>query len=174
MNDENKNITNMSLKKKLNKIKSFKKQVVDIKPEELKNDYVTKFIPEENQMDEFIKSIKTFGTIIIEKIEIDSIFKYSNILKNDIDNIKLIAKWIEETTNKYEIKFELIFKMSQNGTKSEDFHKYCDNQGPTLILVKTTTNRIFGGYTPLNWQRKEGSFKDLSLQTFIFSLNYYS
>jgi len=130
-----------------------------------------KFIPEENQMDEFIKSIKTFGTIIIEKIEIDNIFKYSNILKNDIDNIKLIAKWIEETTNKYEIKFELIFKMSQNGTKSEDFHKYCDNQGPTLILVKTTTNRIFGGYTPLNWQRKEGSFKDLSLQTFIFSLN---
>ena len=41
--------------------------------------------------------------------------------------------------------------MSINGRTSKDFHKYCDNKGPTLTIVKTTKNKIFGGFTPLNW-----------------------
>ena len=61
--------------------------------------------------------------------------------------------------------------MNENGTDSEDFHKYCDNKGPTLILVKTTKNKIFGGFTPLNWSNDGGAIKDFSNQTFIFSLN---
>ena len=33
---------------------------------------------------------------------------------NDISNNELISKWIEEEVGKKEIKFELIFKMSEN------------------------------------------------------------
>ena len=76
-----------------------------------------------------------------------------------------------ETVNKNEIKFELLFKMSENGTNSIDFHKYCDNKGPSLTLVKTTKNKIFGGFTPLSWKNKGNNLKDKSNQTFIFSLN---
>ena len=61
--------------------------------------------------------------------------------------------------------------MSENGSKSEDFHKYCDNKGPTLILIKTTKNKIFGGFSPLSWNNKGGDQFDKSKQTFIFSLN---
>ena len=61
--------------------------------------------------------------------------------------------------------------MSEKGTKSENFHKYCDNKGATLVLVKTTKNKIFGGFTPLNWEGSGGSKNDESNQTFIFSLN---
>ena len=61
--------------------------------------------------------------------------------------------------------------MSENGTSSKDFHKKCDNQGPTLTLVKTTKNKIFGGFTPLAWKSHGGLTKDLNNQTFIFSLN---
>ena len=61
--------------------------------------------------------------------------------------------------------------MSENGTNSEDFHKHCDNKGPTLTLVKTTNNKIFGGFTPLNWNIEGKEIKDLNNQTFIFSLN---
>ena len=86
-------------------------------------------------------------------------------------NIELIINWIKETINKEKIKFKLIFKMSENGTKSEDFHKTCDNQGPTLTLVKTTKNKIFGGFTPLNWLSEGGGTNDPTNQTFIFSLN---
>ena len=82
-----------------------------------------------------------------------------------------IIKYIEEKINKKINKFELIFRMSENGTKSEDFHKYCDNKGPTLTLVKTTKNKIFGGFTPLNWNNNGNQLYDKSNQTFIFSLN---
>ena len=61
--------------------------------------------------------------------------------------------------------------MSENGTTSEYFHKYCDNKGPSLILIKTKNNKIFGGFTPLNWNTKDGNTKDLNNKTFIFSLN---
>ena len=61
--------------------------------------------------------------------------------------------------------------MSENGTDSKDFHKYCDNKGSTLILVKTTKNKIFGGFTPLNWDNSSYTKIDESNQTFIFSLN---
>jgi len=34
--------------------------------------------------------------------------------------------------------------MSKNGSKGIGFHNYGDNQGATLILVKTSDNKIFG------------------------------
>ena len=61
--------------------------------------------------------------------------------------------------------------MSKNGTQSQDFHIYCDDKGPTLILVKTTKNKIFGGFTPLDWKKNGDQLYDKSNQTFIFSLN---
>ena len=61
--------------------------------------------------------------------------------------------------------------MSDSGNNSEDFHKYCDNKGPTLTLIKTTENKIFGGFTPLDWKSNGKAINDLSNQTFIFSLN---
>ena len=61
--------------------------------------------------------------------------------------------------------------MNINGSSSKDFHNYCDNKGPTLILVKTTQNNIFGGFTPLDWDNESQDKYDIDNQTFIFSLN---
>ena len=65
--------------------------------------------------------------------------------------------------------------MSKDGSTCKDFHNFCDNNGPTLTLIKTTKNKIFGGFTPLNWKSEKDKDKqikcDESLQTFIFSLN---
>ena len=128
-----------------------------------------KFIPKEKEIIEFIDKIKTFGKIINNNQ--GNILNLSSIIKDDIDSLNLINNWIEESINKEEIKFELLFKMSENGTNSEDFNKHCDNKGPTLTLVKTTKNKIFGGFTPLNWNIEGKEIKDLNNQTFIFSLN---
>ena len=126
------------------------------------------FIPEEGKIDEFINDIKKFGKIIISN-PFD--LKLSSIIKEDKNNFELITKWIEETINKKIKKYELIFKMSENGTNSKYFHKICNDKGPTLTLVKTTNNKIFGGFTPLNWNNEGGCINDKSNQTFIFSLN---
>ena len=122
------------------------------------------------------EEINNFLGYIQKLINIDlnekKFFKDSSIIKNEINKQNNIINWIKEKVNKNDINFELIFKMSENGSKSEDFHKYCDDKGPTLIIIKTTKNKIFGGFTPLSWKDIKGNKKyDESDQTFIFSLN---
>ena len=126
-------------------------------------------LKEENKkLCEEINNLKKFH---ISKTMNDSNLKFSSIIGNDLNKIKLMQNWIEEAIRKKEIKYKLIFKMSENGNKSNDFHKYCDNKGPTLTLIKTTKNKIFGGFTPLNWKNQGSGTMDETNQTFIFSLN---
>ena len=149
----------------INKTNSFIEMIEDSKNNEIM------FTPEENELDKFIEQVKNLGLIITNSNTENNGLKSSLIIKNEIKNIELITNWIKETINKDEIKFELIFRMSENGTKSADFHKYCDNKGPTLTLVKTSKNKKFGGFTPLNWQSSGCGINDSTNQTFIFSLN---
>ena len=124
-----------------------------------------RFTPEE-EINQLLEKINTFGKII----SITNEFSNSSIINNDMNRQNSIIKWIKEKVNKNDVKFELIFKMSKNGSNSVDFHRICNNQGPTLIIIKTTKDRIFGGFTPLDW-KNQGNYKDLSNQTFIYSLN---
>ena len=97
--------------------------------------------------------------------------KNSSIINNEFNKQNMIINWIKEKTQTKEIEFKLIFKMTKNGYRSQDFHKHCDKKGPTLVLIKTTKNKIFGGFTPLDWENKGGKKYDDSNQTFIFSLD---
>ena len=115
-----------------------------------------------------ISAIKTFGKII--KFN-EGLCEMSLILDNDFNKQKSIIKWIISKVNKDLVQFRLLFRMEEKTSKSEDFHKACDKQGPTLVLIKTKTNRIFGGFTPLDWGKTGGGIKDESNQTFIFSLD---
>ena len=96
----------------------------------------------------------------IGKINIDKIFN-SRI---DLDE-KLIKLWL----NNREFTTELLYRKTSDGSKSEDFHKKCDNKGISITIVETTKGYIFGGYTELNWDSRSGSRTDNS--TFIFSFN---
>ena len=35
--------------------------------------------------------------------------------------------------------------------RSNSFHEYCDDKGPTLIVIKSDSGWIFGGYTTQSW-----------------------
>ena len=61
--------------------------------------------------------------------------------------------------------------MNETLFKSDDFHKICDNKGPTLILAETIDNKKIGGFTPLSWNMTDKFICDESNQTFVFSLN---
>ena len=125
-----------------------------------------RFYPEhEKNINEFLDVIKNFGKI--NKNDLSN----SSKLNNDLNKEDAIINWIKQKINKDLNKFELIFRMSENGSKAQDFHKFCDSKGPTLTLIKTTKNKLFGGFTPLNWDSKEKDLEDESNQTFIFSLD---
>jgi len=45
----------------------------------------------------------------------------------------------------------LLFRASTDGDTPADFHRCCDNKGPTLVLIKSG-EYIFGGYTSKSWE----------------------
>ncbi len=60
-----------------------------------------------------------------------------------------------------------------DGFKADTFHSLCDNQGPTLTVIKSHTDFIFGGFTKMNWEKKDdGDFYVQDLSAFLFSFNH--
>ena len=48
----------------------------------------------------------------------------------------------------------LIFRASNDGKTASDFHRCCDNRGPTLIVIQSG-EFIFGGYTSKSWTSRK-------------------
>ena len=68
-----------------------------------------------------------------------------------------------------DIKLKLIFKSSRDGSTSNDFHKFCDGKSPTISIIETTSNAIFGGFLNIEWKNEGGDTKDD--KSFLFSFN---
>ncbi len=49
--------------------------------------------------------------------------------------------------------WKLLYRTSEHGYTGESFHEYCDNKGPTLIVIKSSGDWLFGGYTTRSWSR---------------------
>ena len=89
-------------------------------------------------------------------------------IKNQLINnesFKQLNNWI--APNK-PLKFDLIFKASINGDKSEIFHKICDGKAPTVTIVKSKNGYIFGGYLTVPFSSDRKSHSDN--KAFLFSL----
>ena len=67
------------------------------------------------------------------------------------------------------LKAELLYRGTRDGFGTNDCHSKIDNKGPTLSIVKTTENKIFGGYTNILWKKDDRYEKDKGL-SFVFSL----
>ena len=48
-------------------------------------------------------------------------------------------------------KWKLLYRASEHKYTAKSFHKYCDDKGPTLIIIKSSEGWIFGGYTTQSW-----------------------
>ncbi len=60
----------------------------------------------------------------------------------------------------------MIYKATANG--DNNFHCFCDNKGPTAVLIKAN-NAIFGGYSKCDWEGSSSKFcKDNT--SFLFSI----
>ena len=63
---------------------------------------------------------------------------------------------------------DLIYRGSRDGMTSNDFHKKCDNQGPTITLLRNDKGYIFGGYTSVSWTGDGNYHSDP--KSFLFTL----
>jgi len=63
---------------------------------------------------------------------------------------------------------EVLYEASQDGDAASTFHRLCDNKGPTVTLVETTSGNVFGGYTSATWTSSSGYSS--SSTAFLFRL----
>ena len=139
-----------------NKFNTFNNKVNDIN-NELYN--ITNFI------DSRFKSFK-------DQINyLDNYFIYQSLIDNK--NYNNYNYLINEGIKKYffkEIKsVKLLYRASIDGYESDNFHQKCDGKKNTVILVATDKNKIFGGFTEIEWDSSD-SFKNGD-KGFIFSIN---
>jgi len=91
----------------------------------------------------------------------NSIFDDSNLL--NISQQKQIIKWMGKRNS-----MKLIYRASQDGFGASNFHLKCDNKGPTLSVIKSQNDYIFGGFTSISWNSNGSYLIDSS--AWIFSL----
>ena len=143
-NNNNNVSNNKNLEKKIIELENKNKKLEN----ELKQ---TKELNKKNE--EELKKIKEY------------LFQNKKIFNSKIDfDEKLIKDWIGK-----KFSAELLFRVSRDGSEPKEFHKRCDNKGPTIIFIETTKDFKFGGYTELEWD-KSGSYKT-DESTFLFSIN---
>ena len=143
-------------KKKKNKNKKLKKleeseedsESVEENKKKAKNENIGEFTYEE-----FLDSTN----IIKEKKEIDVV----------LDKIRVIF----HKSYKNFVNLKLIYSATKDGDSAEVFHSLCDGIAPLVVLIKTSKNVIFGGYTeaPYSFAKKRTGNKDDN--AFIFSIN---
>ena len=66
-------------------------------------------------------------------------------------------------------KMELLYRGTRDGSESNVFHNKCDNQGPTICLIKNDKGNIFGGYASISWSSDSGQYKSAN-DSFLFTL----
>jgi hypothetical protein len=72
----------------------------------------------------------------------------SNIDSKILSNIPTPLKQFESK------KWTLLYRGSQDGFKSSNFHSKCDGHSNTVTVILTTKGFIFGGFTPIAWDSK--------------------
>ena len=94
------------------------------------------------------------------------------LIKRDIkgysQDLLFLENEIEKQLKKNVISYELIYKATRDGDKSENFHSKCDNKENTIVIIKSKNGKIFGGFTTKFWNHMEYINDPLA---FVFSIN---
>ncbi|GBB92184.1 hypothetical protein RclHR1_01980009 [Rhizophagus clarus] len=133
-------------------------------PKELEEDLLSHYIVPEYKLATKIlpprksQNDKIFGSLILTR-------KYFNLISYWIENRQEVLPNILKNGH-YE--FNLLLRGSRDGFGVEIFKSKCNNKGPTIVIIKLKdSNKIIGGYNPINWS-ETGNYLN-SDKSFIYS-----
>lgn len=66
-------------------------------------------------------------------------------------------------------KIELLFRITRDKMTHNNFYNKCNDEGPTIVLIKNKKGNIFGGYASLSWDNK-----DKKKIIFMLVISFYS
>jgi len=103
----------------------------------------------------------------VQAIQEPNTSDFDSVIINPDQELELVKTWLGKE-KQHEL--QLIYRASRDGFSSMDFHKNCDNVGPTLVVCKSKAyERVFGGFTSKNWSQAETYVDDP--EAFLFSLS---
>ncbi|CAG8541397.1 9307_t:CDS:2 [Acaulospora morrowiae] len=139
---------------------------------ELKNEWVKRKkgndikLVKPNISPRIFEIILSHGESISRSLD-STLLKYSDIRQIDswINGNDTAQTSLVPITHKY----NLICRGSRDGFTADNFHRICDDKGPTVIVIKTNKNdQIIGGYSLASWHSRGRS--ESGVGCFIFSL----
>lgn len=113
-----------------------------------------KTLTEDNKNNNYHKDHKKIN---LDMNSIQKTFCKSRIISN-INEISFVIDYIKSEEKK-KFDFKMIFQSFKDGDSKNIFHQLCDNKSPTLTIIKTKENVIFGGFTTISLNG-EGKRKD--------------
>ena len=123
----------------------------------------------ENKLNELYAYKDDIEEIIKEKKKKKELYEKYQIYKSSVinkDEIDLFMNWFDKKPTK----IKLLLDSKIDGDSTQTFYNKCSNKFPTVVFVKTTKGRRFGGYCSIGWENTNGSFKK-DINNFIFSLD---
>jgi hypothetical protein len=138
--------------------------------QEKENNYKIK-----GEKDNIIEQLKQDKNKLTQELENQKInnrndFKKSQILnEKNTKDFDFIRDKLKESNENKKLNIKMLYSAKKDGDTSFKFHELCDNKNNTLIIIKTKSGTIFGGFARKTWNSMEtGRKKDN--KSFLFSL----
>jgi hypothetical protein len=96
------------------------------------------------------------------------VFPSSKIIKDRTSETTLVT-WLRETMNA-EVGATLLWQGSRDGFTAQMFHRLCDGQAPTLMVIESAKDQVFGGFTSIPWTSDRAGVWVADQSAFVFSL----
>ncbi|TNV80533.1 hypothetical protein FGO68_gene11154 [Halteria grandinella] len=108
--------------------------------------------------------------IIEEEKRLELMIKFEDsVILSDVSKKKQVEQYFKQNLDRL-CQANLLFRGSRDGYTATDFHRLCDNKGPTITIIKTNCGRTIGGYTAQNWDQSSSYKNDSS--AWLFNLSY--
>ncbi|KAJ5068565.1 btb/poz domain-containing protein [Anaeramoeba ignava] len=118
----------------------------------------------EEKLYEFIEKENQIPNSLIFKPR----FKFESEIITEKEYIIKLREWIND--DEFFSKMKLGFSATKDGFSSQKWHEKSDNKGKTLVIIKTTQNYIFGGFTKVGFISKNDYVAIPDPDAFIFTI----
>ena len=96
-------------------------------------------------------------------------FAESTILSYGSQYQNVMTSWLREDGISSD--WRLIYRGTRDGFSASSFHTFCDNKGPTITLIKSVGECVFGGYSDVSWTSRNNYIQSTDAFLFAFVSN---
>ncbi|KAJ5071812.1 pep-cterm sorting domain-containing protein [Anaeramoeba ignava] len=119
-----------------------------------------------NKLNEFLRNHQE-ETKSINSLIFQSRIQFNSQIIKEREHFNKLKEWIKD--DDFFSRMRLGFSAKRDGFTGTKWHDICDDKGKTLVVIKTTDNYIFGGFTQVGWSKGPNRWIQDS-DSFLFSL----